>query len=239
MNKGKIQKLLANAGVASRRQVEAWIKEGRIVVNGQKAHIGQIISETDKVIIAGKVIRLVTKQTTRVLIYHKPVGEVTTRNDPQGRPTVFQHLPVIKSARWIAIGRLDINTSGLLLFTNNGQLANQLMHPKSQIEREYAVRVNGTVGKTMLQTLKKGVQLEDGLAKFNDIQYQGGSGSNAWYHVILCEGRNREVRRLWESQVGIRVSRLMRVRFGNIKLPRGLQPGQYQELEDYERYIKY
>lgn len=228
----KIQKVLARAGLGSRRQIEAWIADGRISIDGQVAKLGDRIDLDARITIDKRPVILRPEQTAkqRVIIYHKPEGEVCTRSDPEGRPTVFDNLPRLRHQRWIAVGRLDITTSGLLLFTTDGELANRLMHPSSEIEREYAVRILGRVDADMLQRLQSGVQLEDGLAKFNVIQDAGGSGANHWYHVVLQEGRNREVRRLWESQ-GVKVSRLIRVRFANITLPRLLRPGRWQDVE--------
>jgi 23S rRNA pseudouridine2605 synthase len=228
----KIQKVLAAAGLGSRRQLEVWISEGRVSVNGQLAKLGDRITETDKVSVDGRNIPLVKSQSkkTRVILYHKPEGQICTRADPENRPTVFDRLPLIRNGRWIAIGRLDFNTSGVLLLTNDGELANNLMHPAAGIEREYAVRVNGEVDKAMLTRLKKGVQLSDGPAHFEEISDAGGEGKNHWYHVIVREGRNRMVRRLWESQ-GVMVSRLIRVRYGSITLPRLLPRGRWDELE--------
>lgn len=228
----RIQKVLSRAGIGSRRQVEAWIAEGRISVNGEKIRPGHTITLRDKVRLDGELLRLSASRPgqARVLMYHKPVGEACTRKDEKGRPTVFAALPPVKQGRWINIGRLDINTSGLLLFTNDGELANRMMHPSGEMEREYAVRVVGEVSKNTLQKLQTGVQLEDGPAHFDSIHAGGGQGINHWYHVVIREGRNREVRRLWESQ-GITVSRLMRVRFGPCRLPRQLRPGRYRELD--------
>jgi 23S rRNA pseudouridine2605 synthase len=229
----KLQKVLARAGLGSRRQLEQWIVEGRIKVNGKLAKLGDRVDEFAEIRVDNFPLQkhVLQEKKTRVILYHKPEGEVTTRSDPEGRPTVFDHLPLVRNARWIAIGRLDLNTSGVLLFTTDGQLANHLMHPSSEIEREYAVRIYGEVTDLMLKNLKKGVKLEDGIAKFLDVKFVGGEGKNRWYHVIICEGRNREVRRLWESQEGIKVSRLIRVRFGNISLPPMLRPGKWMELE--------
>lgn len=229
----RIQKLLASAGIASRRQVEAMIEAGRIKVNGKLASLGDRAGVRDIIEVDGKAVPLNARplERHRVLVYHKPEGEVCTRSDEEGRKTVFERLPKLRSGRWIIVGRLDINTSGLLLFTTDGDLANKLMHPSSEIEREYAVRVRGEVTPEILATLKKGVELEDGLAKFDTITDAGGQGFNHWYHVILSEGRKREVRRLWESQEGLLVSRLTRVRFGGIHLRRGLKLGDWDELE--------
>ncbi len=231
----KIQKVLANAGLGSRRQIEDWIRAGRISVNGETAKIGDRMSTEAAVYIDGRPIKLVKSlsKKTRVLLYNKPEGEICTRSDPEKRPTVFSHLPLLRNSRWIAVGRLDINTQGLILFTNNGELANQLMHPRAGLEREYAVRVHGIVTPQTLQKLRRGVKLEDGMAHFEKITEAGGDGSNRWFTVIVKEGRNRLVRRLWESQQ-VQISRLMRVRFGPLNLPRSLHRGQWQELEPEE-----
>ncbi|MCH8845354.1 MAG: pseudouridine synthase [Proteobacteria bacterium] len=228
----RIQKVLARMGLGSRREIESWIKAGRIKVNGKLAKLGDSITTDDRVQLDKKQIKFPRKTDSRpkVITYHKPAGEICTRKDAEGRTTVFSKLPRLKGARWVSIGRLDINTSGLLLFTNNGDLANRLMHPSSNIDREYAVRVIGRVDEAMLKQLQKGVELEDGPAHFSDIVDSGGDGANHWYHVTLMEGRNHEVKRLWESQ-GVKVSRLMRVRFGPIILSRRSRPGSVTELE--------
>ena len=228
----RIQKYLANQGAGSRRQIDAMLQQGRISVNGKVAKPGDQIDGREKIAIDGKLLRL-QRQLARpkILMYHKPIGVVCTRSDPEGRDTVFQHLPGLNQGRWVSIGRLDINTSGLLLFTNDGALANRLMHPSFEVEREYAVRVHGAVSPEMLQQLREGVELEDGRAHFDDILDSGGSGSNHWYHVILTEGRNREVRRLWEA-VGVEVSRLVRVRYDDFKLPKWLKPGKSRFLDE-------
>lgn len=226
----RIQKLLALAGVGSRREIEGWIAEGRVTVNGVMARLGDRGGRHDDVRVDGRQIDLKdVGRTVRVLAYNKPVGEVCTRIDPEGRPTVFEHLPRTKGERWVNIGRLDINTSGLLLFTTDGELANKLMHPSSGIDREYAVRVRGDVDEAMIERLKEGVLLDDGMARFTDIQYFDGDGQNKWYHVVLMEGKNREVRRLWESQ-GVTVSRLKRVRYGCIFMPSNVPVGTWVEL---------
>ncbi|PIE24923.1 MAG: 23S rRNA pseudouridine(2605) synthase RluB [Neptuniibacter caesariensis] len=231
MNDEKLHKVLARSGIGSRREMERWIKEGRVSVNGEAAKLGDRIADGDKVEIDGHHVDLIFDRQAerRVLIYNKPVGEICTRHDPEGRPTVFRHLPPLKEGRWIAIGRLDINTSGLLLFTTDGDLANALMHPSAQIDREYAVRVLGNVNETMLQQLKAGVLLEDGMARFTDVQFFDGEGANKWFHCVVMEGRNREVRRLWESQ-GVQVNRLKRVRFGPLFLPSDVRSGTWKEL---------
>ena len=228
----RIQKLLARAGIGSRREIEGWMESGRLTVNGDPATPGQKATVNDRFELDEKRLDVTGAAVTvrRVLIYNKPEGEVTTRKDPEGRPTVFDRLPRLKDTRWISIGRLDINTTGMVLFTTDGELANRLMHPSSQIDREYAVRVFGEVDDAMIERLKAGVLLEDGMAKFSDISAAGGSGINRWFHVTLLEGRNREVRRLWESQ-GVRVSRLKRVRYGPIFLPSRLTLGKWEELD--------
>lgn len=229
----KLQKVLARAGVGSRRQIEGWIEEGRITVDGKPATIGQRVEADARIAIDGRAVPLTDVAVKpRVLLYHKPEGEVCTRADPQGRKTVFESLPTIRHGRWITIGRLDYNTSGLLLLTTDGELAHRMMHPSHEIEREYAVRILGEVKPEMFEQLRAGVVLDDGPAKFDDIIDAGGTGANHWYHVILREGRNREVRRLWDA-VGANVSRLIRVRYGNVMLPRMLRPGKaaYMEAE--------
>ncbi len=229
----KIQKVLANAGLGSRRQLETWITEGRITVNGRVAEIGDRMTYTDKICVDGREIKLLKSkiQKSRVLLYHKPEGEMCTRNDPEGRPTIFESLPIIRNSRWICVGRLDFNTSGLLLITNDGDLAHKLMHPSSCIEREYAVRIRGDVKAEHLQLLLKGIELEDGMAHFEQINDGGGTGSNHWFHVVVKEGRNRLVRRLWET-LNYTVSRLIRIRFGNVYLPSGLKRGKHVELSE-------
>ena len=231
----RIQKVLARAGLGSRRQIEGWITEGRIAVNGRRAGLGDKVGPKDRLELDGKplLVNATPDQPSRVLAYHKPAGEICTRNDPEGRPTVFQSLPRLKDARWISVGRLDFNTAGMLLFTNDGELAHALMHPSREIEREYAVRVRGKANEERLAQLLKGVELEDGPAKFLKISDAGGEGSNHWYHVVLAEGRNREVRRLWEA-VGIEVSRLIRVRFGPCELPRERRIREHWDLTPQE-----
>ncbi|MFW5825402.1 MAG: 23S rRNA pseudouridine(2605) synthase RluB [Marinobacter sp.] len=228
----RLQKLLSRAGVGSRREVDAWIQEGRVTVNGEVASPGDRALASDRIAVDGKPVesRSADAVVRRVLVYNKPEGEVTTRNDPEGRPTVFDSLPRLKDQRWIAVGRLDINTTGLMLFTTDGELANRLMHPSGGIDREYAVRIFGEVDDDMIQRLLDGVLLEDGMAAFSDISPAGGKGQNQWFHVTLMEGRNREVRRLWESQ-GVRVSRLKRVRYGPVFLPSRLTVGRWEELD--------
>lgn len=227
----KLQKVLARKGLGSRREMERWIQDGRIVVNGQVASLGARISAADRVIVDGRPVELDIDTPTQVLLYHKPMGQLVTRQDPENRPIVFDHLPPCRQGRWINVGRLDFNTSGLLLFTNDGELANQLMHPRCQIEREYAVRILGVVDQPMLKRLTHGVRLEDGMARFEHIVDSGGEGANHWYHVLVTEGRNRLVRRLWESQE-VTVSRLSRVRFGPLRLHKTLRPGRSELLSD-------
>lgn len=231
----KLQKVLARSGFGSRREMERWIEAGRIQVNGEVATLGDRIRSSATVKVDGTEAKLVFERQAdrRVLLYNKPLGEVCTRSDPEGRPTVFDRLPPLKTGRWIAVGRLDINTSGLLLFTNDGELANQLMHPSSEIDREYAVRVLGDVDDAMIERLKEGVLLDDGMARFSDVQFFNGEGANKWYHCVVMEGRNREVRRLWESQ-GITVSRLKRVRFGPVFLPSDVKVGTWREVAQKE-----
>ena len=230
MSQERVQKALARMGYGSRREIERLITEGQIRINGQLAKPGDHVTEGDKVNIGNR--RAVIKSDVnriRVLLYHKPEGEICTQKDEQGRKTVFDSIGKLNDGRWISVGRLDINSSGLLLFTNYGDLANHLMHPSNEIEREYAVRVQGEVTSDTIEQLLKGVELEDGFMKFDQIIDSGGQGSNHWYHVILKEGKNREVRRLWQSQ-DVRVSRLMRVRYGSLVLPRGLKAGAKLEL---------
>ncbi|QHM71148.1 23S rRNA pseudouridine(2605) synthase RluB [Mixta intestinalis] len=230
----KLQKVLARAGHGSRREIEAMISAGRISVDGKLATLGDRIEPNAmvKIRIDGHIVSISesAQQVCRVLAYYKPEGELCTRNDPEGRPTVFDRLPRLRGARWIAVGRLDVNTCGLLLFTTDGELANRLMHPSREVEREYAVRVFGQVDDAKIRQLSLGVQLEDGPASFRTIKFTGGEGMNQWYNVTLTEGRNREVRRLWEA-VGVQVSRLIRVRYGDITLPKGLPRGGWTELD--------
>lgn len=227
----KLQKVLARAGKGSRREMETVISAGRVTVDGKAAFLGDRVEGTEQIRIDGHQVVLTKKdeELCRVLMYNKPEGEMCTRKDPEGRPTVFDRLPKLESGRWIAVGRLDINTSGMLLFTTDGELANRLMHPSQKVEREYAVRVFGEVDEAMLQRLRAGVKLEDGPARFQKITYRGGEGRNHWFHVVLSEGRNREVRRLWESQE-VQVSRLIRVRYGDMELKRQLPLGGWTEL---------
>lgn len=237
----RLQKILSQAGLGSRREMETWIAEGWVRVNGNKVQLGDSAGPEDTITVKGKLITnpLKVSGKTRVLLYHKPIGEISSRRDPVHTQTVFDTLPVLKHSRWVQVGRLDLNTSGLLVFTNDGELANRLMHPKFGLEREYAVRVNGRVKPEMIEALLKGVQLDDGLAQFKRVELRGGEGANTWYHVTLTEGKNREVRRLWQSQ-GLEVSRLIRIRYGSLNLPRFLTRGQYLELsrEQVEAFMK-
>jgi len=226
----KLHKVLAQAGMGSRLEMEQLIMEGRISVNNEPAHIGQRIQYSDHVKVNGKPIRFrIEAPPTRVIAYHKPAGEVVTHDDPQNRPTVFRKLPKLYQGKWQSVGRLDLNTEGLLLFSSSGDLANNLMHPRFGLEREYAVRVLGKLNKEEKQKLLDGVQLDDGLAQFGSIEDGGGEGANCWYRVTISEGRNREVRRMFES-VGHAVSRLIRIRYGAMMLPRGLKRGAWMEL---------
>ncbi|HHF7343829.1 TPA: 23S rRNA pseudouridine(2605) synthase RluB [Legionella feeleii] len=236
----RLQKILSQAGFGSRREMERWIEQGLIHVNGVVAKLGDVANVDDKISVKGKVIAnpLKSQSKTRILIYHKPVGEISSKHDPKHEKTVFDRLPYLKQGRWVQVGRLDINTSGLLIFTNNGELANRLMHPKFGLEREYAVRVHGQVSAEAINAMLKGVDLEDGVAQFKRIEFRGGEGTNSWYHVVLTEGRNREVRRLWQSQ-GVEVSRLIRIRYGHLTMPRSLARGNFVELskQDVEGFL--
>jgi 23S rRNA pseudouridine2605 synthase len=227
----RLQKLLAAAGAGSRREIEGWIRDGRIQVNGVIATLGLRADLTDEILVDGKPWRMPNVGAREVLIYHKPMGEVTTRSDPQGRPTVFDRLPLPRSGRWVVVGRLDTNTTGLLLFTNDGELANRLMHPSAEIEREYLVRVRGIPPAATLERLRRGVMLEDGPARFDRIESGGVSDSHSWFRVTLREGRNREVRRIW-SALGFEVSRLSRLRFGAVQLPGDLPMAQWRWLDE-------
>ncbi len=241
MSDEKIQKVLASAGFDSRRAVERAIEAGQIFVNGKRATIGDRVRAGDKIQWESRNYTVPDQRSNdiKVLAYNKPEGEVCSRNDPEGRPTVFDRLPQLKTGRWVSVGRLDINTSGLLLFTNDGALANKLMHPSSNVDREYLVRVQGEVPDETLERLKEGVLLEDGLARFSDIgRGKESSGSNTWFYCTVMEGRNREVRRLWESQE-LRVSRLKRVRYGPLMLPSYIRQGQWLELETVDVTVLY
>lgn len=230
----KLQKLLAQKGLGSRREMEALIAAGEVSVNGKIAVVGDRVGAEDVVRIGKRVIRLNLEESLpKVLLYHKPEGEIVSRSDPEGRPSVFDKLPHLRSSKWIAIGRLDFNTSGLLVFTTDGVLANRLMHPRFEVEREYAVRIIGELTSEQMTQLTTGVELADGPAAFSYLAEQGGEGINHWYRVILKEGKNREVRRMFEA-IGLTVSRLMRVRFGPINLPPRIKRGQWLELEEKE-----
>jgi 23S rRNA pseudouridine2605 synthase len=232
----KLQKMLAGAGLGSRRELEKWIIDGRVSVNGSTATLGDRAEASDRIMVDGRVVKTNRDESPRVLMYSKPEGEVSTTSDPDGRPTVFDALPKINSGRWIAIGRLDINTSGLLLFTNYGELANRLMHPSYEVKREYLARIHGDVDQKMLNNLMDGVVLEDGLAKFQTVKAQHHrnpeerASSNQWFRCILAEGKTREVRRLWESQ-DVEVSRLKRISYGPIDLPSFIRRSEFIELE--------
>jgi 23S rRNA pseudouridine2605 synthase len=226
----KLHKVLAQAGFGSRRGMELWIRDGKVTVNGVPAKLGLRVGARDQIKVAGRVVHAGSAaRLPRVLLYHKPEGEIVSHDDPRGRPSVFEHLPAISGAKWIAIGRLDFNTCGLLIFTTSGELANRMMHPRFEIEREYAVRVMGQLQPQHLQSLTQGIAIEDGIARCERVELRGGEGANQWCHVVIKEGRNREVRRLFEK-LGFVVSRLMRVRFGAVELPPRLKRGQYQEL---------
>jgi 23S rRNA pseudouridine2605 synthase len=227
----KLHKVLAEAGIGSRREMEELIIAGRVSVNGEPAHIGQRVGVKDLVKVNGRpVARLNTSKPPRIILYHKPAGEIVSHDDPAGRATVFARLPKMRVGKWLSVGRLDLNTEGLLVLTTSGDLANRLMHPRYGAEREYAVRVLGELGEEQQAQLRDGVELEDGTAKFDSFEYLGGEGSNRWYRVTLHEGRNREVRRLFEA-VGVTVSRLIRTRFGEVVLPRNLRRGRWEELD--------
>lgn len=231
----KLQKIIAQTGMASRREAENWIKEGRVSVNGSISELGDRATPTDKIRVDGKVLQRVDKEAfqRRMLAYHKPDGEICSRKDPEGRVSVFDNLPTVRNSRWINVGRLDLNSSGLIFFTNDGELANRLMHPSHQIMRKYAVRVRGQVTEEILKALTEGVELDDGMAKFESVVDAGGEGSNHWYTVTLAEGRNREVRRMWEA-FEIQVSRLHRIQYGPYDLPRSLKRGRWIELTPQE-----
>jgi 23S rRNA pseudouridine2605 synthase len=233
--KTRIHKILADHGIGSRRGIESLIKQRKVKVNGELATLGQLVSEHDIFEVEGRTVRLSKKDPSkkRILMYNKKVGEISSRNDPDHKKTIFDSLPKLKSGRWVSVGRLDINTSGLILFTNDGSLANQLMHPSSNIEREYIARVHGQVTDQILNNLMKGVKLEDGFAKFTDVQGGRKGNTNQWFAMVIMEGRTREVRRLWESQ-GLEISRLKRVRYGSLFLPASLKQGAFKELSKSE-----
>lgn len=226
----KLHKVLADAGIGSRRDMEELIVAGRVSVNGQPAHIGQRVLPSDQVRVNGKQLaRRQPGRPPRVLLYHKPAGEIVSQDDPDNRPSVFDRLPKVGGGRWVAVGRLDLNTEGLLIFSTSGELANRLMHPRYEVEREYAVRILGEVDEEQKRSLLEGVELDDGPAKFSRLEEAGGEGANRWYRVVIAEGRNREVRRMFAA-VGLEVSRLIRIRYGAIQLPRSLARGRYSEL---------
>lgn len=233
----RLQKVLAQAGIGSRREMEEWIEAGRVSVNGEVAQLGMRVAEGDKVKVDGRLLRLKLEaepKLPRVLLYHKQEGEIVSRDDPEGRDSVFDVLPKLRGQKWIAIGRLDFNTSGLLIFTTSGELANRLMHPRFEVEREYAVRVQGEMTPDqMKQMTSKGLELEDGVVKFAKLSDEGGEGFNHWYRIVIKEGRNREVRRTFEA-LGLPVSRLMRVRFGIVNLPPRIKRGMLAELGEGE-----
>lgn len=230
----KLQKVLARAGIGSRREMEKLIEAGQVKVNDHIAKLGDRVTTKDKIFVNGQRVVLRTELTRRrVILYNKPEGEICSRSDPEGRPTVYDRLPSLRGERWISVGRLDFNTSGLLLFTNDGELANKLMHPSSVIDREYLVRIQGEVTDEMKEHLLEGVLLDDGVARFTDIVDGAGEGKNRWFYCVVMEGRNREVRRLWESQ-GVKVSRLKRVRYANIFIPSHVRVGQWIDLTERE-----
>ena len=229
----RLHKVLARMGLGSRREIEQWIKQGLVIVDGQVAVLGQTAEGVSQVIVNGTRVNLQQDVTTQVLLYHKPDDEICSRKDPQGRKTVYDNLPKLSAGRWIAIGRLDLTTAGILLFTTDGELANSLMHPSAEVDREYLVRVHGRVTPKIIERLQVGVRLQDGLAHFTDIQQRPSKGSNQWLQVVLQEGRNREVKRLFESQ-GLQVTRLIRVRFGPITLDESLSKGKHRMLTQKE-----
>ncbi|MDR4518099.1 MAG: pseudouridine synthase [Nitrosomonas sp.] len=230
----KLQKLLAQKGLGSRREMEALIASGQVSINGRIAILGDRVNAKDRVQIGKRVIHFdLTERLPRVLLYHKPEGEIVSRHDPEGRPTVFEKLPHLRSSKWVAIGRLDFKTSGLLIFTTDGSLANRFMHPRFEVEREYAVRIIGELTADQITQLTTGIQLDDGIASFTELAEHGGDGINRWYRVILKEGKNREIRRMFEA-LGIMVSRLMRVRFGPVNLPPRIKRGKWLELDEKE-----
>ena len=239
--KERVQKVLANLGVGSRRSIEELIRQSKITINQKTAELGQLIYGDEVIHINGRRIHIKKKDVfqTRLIIYHKPEGEIVSHSDPKHQLNVFQNLPKIKNGKWISIGRLDINTSGLLLITNDGNLANHMMHPSKQIDREYSVRILGEVTEMIIKNIKAGINLEDGIAHVDEFEHAGGEGANQWYKMILREGKNREIRRIIESQ-NLQVSRLIRTRYGPIQLPTYLKRGKFKELEkkDIDKIMK-
>ncbi len=230
----KLQKVLAQAGLGSRRKMEELVRAGRVTVNGAPAGIGARVGPRDVIKVEGRLVRREARgEATRVLLYHKPEGEIVSRDDPGGRVSVFERLPPVKGAKWLAVGRLDYNTGGLLVLTTSGELANRMMHPRYGLEREYAVRLRGRLGEPQIAQLRDGVRLEDGIARCESLEDRGGEGANHWYHVVIREGRNRVLRRMFEA-LGLTVSRLLRVRFGSVHLPPQLKRGQFVELPPRE-----
>jgi 23S rRNA pseudouridine2605 synthase len=239
----RLQKVLADAGVGSRRVIEGWIRAGRISVNGEPATLGQKVSGRERILVDGRPVRTLPERAAgsggqQTLIYHKPSGQICSRRDPEGRPTIFDALPPLEGARWVNVGRLDFLTSGLIILTTDGELAHGLTHPSAEIEREYAVRVHGEATEAMIGRLLEGIQLDDGLARCRRVLPSGGDGSNHWYHVVVAEGRNRLVRRMFEA-CGLTVSRLIRIRYGPITLPRDLRAGRHRRLQPAETRALY
>ena len=229
----RLHKVLARMGVGSRREIERWIKQGLVEVDGRIAQLGESAEGVTKVSVNGAHFTLEKNVATQFILYHKPDDQICSRKDPENRPTVYDHLPILAQGRWVAIGRLDLTTSGILLFTTNGEMANALMHPRTEVDREYLVRVHGKVTPEILYRLREGVRLEDGVARFTDVQERPGKGTNRWLQVVLQEGRNHEVKRMFESQ-GLQVTRLIRIRFGPIALDDNLKKGQHRVLTNKE-----